>query len=65
MIPSLSAIQAAEFKKSDRVLSLKPSVSLKVEPPTLSPVALYGVVGDVVKKLEPLSGLGIWSQCES
>jgi len=53
MIPSLSAIQAAEFKKSDRVLSLKSSVSLKVEPPNLSPIALYGAVGDVVKKLEP------------
>ena len=53
MIPSLSAIQAAEFKKSDRVLSLKSSVSLKVEPPALSPIALYGAVGDVVKKLEP------------
>lgn len=53
MIPSLSAIQAAEFKKSSRVLSLKSSVSLKVEPPTLSPIALYGAVGDVVKKLEP------------
>jgi hypothetical protein len=53
MIPSLSAIQAAEFKKSSRVLSLKSSVSLKVEPPTLSPIALYGAVGGVVKKLEP------------
>ena len=53
MTPSLSAIQAAEFKKSDRVLSLKSSVSLKVEPPTLSPIALYGAVGEVVKKLEP------------
>ena len=53
MIPSLSAIQAAEFKKSDRVLSLKSSGSLKVEPPNLSPITLYGAVGDVVKKLEP------------
>ncbi len=26
---------------------------MKVEPPTLSPIALYGAVGDVVKKLEP------------
>jgi len=35
------------------VLSLKSSVPLKVEPPVLDPIALYGVLGDVVKKLEP------------
>jgi len=49
----LSAMQAAEFKKSNRILSLKSSVSWKVEPPQLSPNALYGVVGSVVRKLEP------------
>jgi hypothetical protein len=53
MMTSLSAIRAAEFKKSDRILSLKSSVSWKVEPPELSPNALYGAVGSVVRKLEP------------
>lgn len=50
---SLSAIQAAAFKKSDRILSLKSSVSWKVEPPELSSTALYGAVGSAVRKLEP------------
>lgn len=53
MMEPLSAVRAAEFKKSDRILSLKSSVSLKVEPPALNPTALYGAVGSVVKKLEP------------
>jgi hypothetical protein len=53
MMTSLSAVHAAQFKQSGRMLSLKSSVSLRVEPPVLSPIALYGAVGSVVRKLEP------------
>ena len=53
MMESLSAVHAAQFKQSGRILSLQSSVSLKVAPPALSPLALYGAVGSVVRKLEP------------
>ena len=48
-----SAAEEAKLKKADRLLILKESVSLKVEPPKLNPIARHGAVGSVINKLEP------------